>query len=241
MFSFRPYPKGELDDKMKWLKNFERLLEIQRNIVWPPVTELDPKVYIPEFLKGAISRQPCERLIVSPRRQIILEGSLHMIDSNKPQEMYVILFDDMLLVTRRKKGLHKKKSSLTENWPSSCSRGSTGGESALRYIVYKQPLSLDRFFIHDVTPHESAASKLEAAFVLVNLNRFQQIVAVYTFQAQTEQIKQTWLLKLRDTQDKWKRTLQNTVFRTQRLPSSATTPPKGTQFLRESSLHREYP
>ncbi len=38
----------ELDDKMKWLKNFERLLEIQRNIVWPSVFDLDPKVYIPE-------------------------------------------------------------------------------------------------------------------------------------------------------------------------------------------------
>jgi hypothetical protein len=38
----------ELDDKMRWLKNFERLLEIQRNIVWPSVLELDPKVFIPE-------------------------------------------------------------------------------------------------------------------------------------------------------------------------------------------------
>ncbi|XP_013793239.2 pleckstrin homology domain-containing family G member 5-like, partial [Limulus polyphemus] len=38
----------ELDDKMKWLKNFERLLEIQRNIIWPSITELDPKVFIPE-------------------------------------------------------------------------------------------------------------------------------------------------------------------------------------------------
>lgn len=38
----------ELDDKMKWLKNFERLLEIQRNIQWPPVIELDPKVFIPD-------------------------------------------------------------------------------------------------------------------------------------------------------------------------------------------------
>jgi hypothetical protein len=28
---------------MKWLKNFDRLLEIQRNIVWPSVLELDPK------------------------------------------------------------------------------------------------------------------------------------------------------------------------------------------------------
>lgn len=38
----------ELDDKMKWLKNFERLLEIQRNILWPSVCDLDPKVFIPE-------------------------------------------------------------------------------------------------------------------------------------------------------------------------------------------------
>lgn len=36
---------------MKWLKNFERLLEIQRNIVWPSVQELDPKIFVPDFLK----------------------------------------------------------------------------------------------------------------------------------------------------------------------------------------------
>ena len=28
---------------MKWLKNFERLLEIQRNVVWPGVMEMEPK------------------------------------------------------------------------------------------------------------------------------------------------------------------------------------------------------
>ncbi len=41
---------------MKWLKNFDRLLEIQRNIVWPPVLEMDPKQFYPEFLKAALSR-----------------------------------------------------------------------------------------------------------------------------------------------------------------------------------------
>ncbi|GLG97377.1 hypothetical protein R5R35_009368 [Gryllus longicercus] len=207
----------ELDDKMKWLKNFERLLEIQRNIVWPSVFELDPKIYVPEFLKPALTRQPCDRIIVSPRRQIIIEGSLQLWDSGKPQEMFVVLFDDMLLITRRKKGLSKKKSSLSENWASSCSRGSSSNESSMRYIVYKQPLSLDRFFIHDITVPESASCRLEAAFVLVSLNRFQQVVTIHTFQAPSDQVKQTWLLKLRDTQDKWKRTLQNTVFRSPRL------------------------
>ena len=65
---FHPLYLGDLDDKMKWLKNFERLLEIQRNVVWPGVMELEPKNYYPEFLKTALMKQPCERLIVSPRR-----------------------------------------------------------------------------------------------------------------------------------------------------------------------------
>ncbi|XP_076358541.1 uncharacterized protein LOC143251073 [Tachypleus tridentatus] len=206
----------ELDDKMKWLKNFERLLEIQRNIIWPSITELDPKAFIPEFLKAPLSKQPCERLIVSPKRQIVLEGPLQLLDSGKPTEMYVVLFDDMLLITRRKKGLHKKKSSITENWASSCSRGSTSQEGGFKYVVHKQPLSLDRFFIHDVSPQDGAANNLKQAFVLVLLNRFQQVVAVHTFQASNESVKATWLSKLKDTIDKWKRTLQNTVFRSNR-------------------------
>ena len=47
---------GELDDKMKWLKNFERLLEIQRNIMWPSVLDLDPKTFIPD-VSGFFFRQ----------------------------------------------------------------------------------------------------------------------------------------------------------------------------------------
>jgi len=66
----------------------------------------------------------------------------------------------------------------------------------MRYIVYKQPLSLDRFFLHDVPVTEAVTAKLEYAFVMVNLNRFQQIVAVYTFLAQSDQAKVQFLLKL---------------------------------------------
>lgn len=38
----------ELDDKMRWLKNFERLLEIQKNIVWPTVYDMAESKLIPE-------------------------------------------------------------------------------------------------------------------------------------------------------------------------------------------------
>lgn len=116
----------ELDDKMRWLKNFERLLEIQRNILWPSVLDMEPKVFVPEvsdwpvrpshplqFLKSLLAKQPCERLVLSPRRQVVLEGPLAVLDSGKPVEMYVFLFDDLLLVTRRKKGLGKKVSATS--------------------------------------------------------------------------------------------------------------------------------
>ena len=49
-----------------------------------------------------------------------------------------------------------QKSSIGENWPvagrlsSGSSGGSTGSDVSMKYIVYKQPLSLDRFFIHEV-------------------------------------------------------------------------------------------
>lgn len=36
-----------------------------------------------------------------------------VLDSGKPVEMYVFLFDDLLLITRRKKGLGKK---VGANW-----------------------------------------------------------------------------------------------------------------------------
>jgi len=86
-----------------------------------------------------------------------------------------------------------QKSSLTENWQSACGKsGSAGGntsETNHRYIVYRQPISLDRFFIHDIGEGENASAKLDYAFVLVSLNRFQQIIAVHTFQAPAEQVK----------------------------------------------------
>ena len=37
-----------LEAKMKWLKNYERVQEIQQQIFWQPITELDPRAFIPE-------------------------------------------------------------------------------------------------------------------------------------------------------------------------------------------------
>ena len=40
---------------------------VSKNIILG-VMEMEPKQFYPEFLKTALLKQPCERLIVSPRR-----------------------------------------------------------------------------------------------------------------------------------------------------------------------------
>jgi len=35
---------------MNWLKNYERIIAIEQQLVWQPVTELDPRTYVPEVI-----------------------------------------------------------------------------------------------------------------------------------------------------------------------------------------------
>jgi len=37
-----------LEAKMMWLKNFERIQEIQQQVIWQPITETEPRAFIPE-------------------------------------------------------------------------------------------------------------------------------------------------------------------------------------------------
>ena len=74
----------------------------------------------------------------------------------------------------------------------------------MKYVVYKQPLSLDRFFIHEVSSSEANMAKLENAFILINLNRFQQIVSVQTFQAESEQLRVSITLQIQSRNRLWK-------------------------------------
>jgi len=39
-----------LEAKMMWLKNFERIQEIQQQVIWQPITETEPRAFIPEVL-----------------------------------------------------------------------------------------------------------------------------------------------------------------------------------------------
>ncbi|KRY36975.1 Pleckstrin homology domain-containing family G member 7 [Trichinella spiralis] len=75
-----------IDESIKWLHNFERLQELQRQLIWPTLTEMDSKAYIPEILRETVSRQFCESSIAHPNRQLMHEGLLYCIENQKPSE-----------------------------------------------------------------------------------------------------------------------------------------------------------
>ena len=117
----------------------------------------------------------------------------------------------------------EQQSSLSEKWATTCSKvgaasssASSSHEGLYKYVVYKEPLSLDRFYIHDVTAQEGAgkshlhpvitdflllsflcslfpffheASNLKHGFVVICTNRFQQVTTCHTFQAHGDKEK----------------------------------------------------
>ncbi|XP_025107380.1 uncharacterized protein LOC112572072 isoform X2 [Pomacea canaliculata] len=190
----------QLEEKMKWIKNVERVQEIQRQIVWPTVTDLDPRSVIPDCLKASLSKQPCERLLTCPTRQLLHEGPLTLLESPKPIEVHLFLFDDLLLITKIKKTQRKQKQGGSEGGAKSPS-GTVADRAA--YVVFRQPLPMDRFVIHDIAPPDASASGLKNVLVLVHISRFQQVIGVFTLQAISEPAKMAWLNHLREAKEKF--------------------------------------
>ena len=50
-----------MEDKMRWAKNYERLQEIQRQLMWPPVTDFDHRIFIPEVSSLIIAQSVTEQ------------------------------------------------------------------------------------------------------------------------------------------------------------------------------------
>uniref|UniRef100_A0A1I8AZP4 DH domain-containing protein n=1 Tax=Meloidogyne hapla TaxID=6305 RepID=A0A1I8AZP4_MELHA len=137
-----------IDDSVQWLHNFERLQQLQRQIVWPSVIELEPKTYIPDFLKNAVSKQFCENFVAHPRRKLLHEGHLEFIENGRTSDCYCFLFNDMFLVTKVKKVATKSKRNSNSGLTSSISSGTASNANGLLnankiFIVHRQPLPLD--------------------------------------------------------------------------------------------------
>ncbi|KHJ48722.1 hypothetical protein D918_01026 [Trichuris suis] len=176
-----------IDDSIKWLHNFERLQELQKQLIWPTLSELDPKAYIPDILKETVARQFCESSIARPNRQLNYEGLLYCIENQKPCEVYLFLFNDMLLVTKIKKNTLRSKKIHPENWA-----GNT-----CKFVVQHQPVPLDSCVFCDIGPKDS--KDVKHAFALLHVTQFSQLIALYTLYAPTKECKETWIRRFQDS------------------------------------------
>ncbi|XP_077862369.1 pleckstrin homology domain-containing family G member 7-like [Saccoglossus kowalevskii] len=187
----------EMEGKVKWLTNFERLRELQQLIAWPSVDEMDSKSFIPEFLRSRLNKQSCNTILTSPKRTLLHEGPMLLSAENaKSMETYLFLLDDVLLVTKMRK-ISKKKSSITGEMGmmSMSSQSLPHKKDGVLFTVCKQPISVDRMEVIEVEPQD--ANGLKHAFVILHINRYQQVQTVLTFQAGNSNLRNKWLTHLR--------------------------------------------
>ncbi|CAE1176857.1 unnamed protein product [Acanthosepion pharaonis] len=233
----------ELEDKMKWLKNYERVREIHQQLIWPTINEIDPRVFIPDFMKHMLQKQPCEKLLTCPKRQLIFEGQLSLLETTKTIDAYVFLFDDILIITKYKKPPRKhQRQTISEvgqrqNMVSTLDRGT--------FTVYRQPIALDRLIMHDLTSSEAISCGLKNTFILLHISRFQQVIGVYTLQTNNDSTKNQWVSSLKEAKEKYAEKhgqyQDNQSDRTSTEATSLRSEPSSEKFPEWNSLKCSHP
>uniref|UniRef100_A0A915PE91 DH domain-containing protein n=1 Tax=Setaria digitata TaxID=48799 RepID=A0A915PE91_9BILA len=176
-----------IDDSVQWLHNFERLQQLQNSVIWPSIIELEARTFIPDFLRVALSRQFCENLLAHPRRKLIHEGHLDLVENGRTCDCYAFLFNDMFLLTKMKKCTRIKK-------------GTTQLTKSEQYIVQKQPIPLDSCVFCDADSNDATTlMSLKFAFVIIHLTRYYQVVSIFTLQAASKYDKELWIGKFQES------------------------------------------
>ncbi|XP_016338647.1 pleckstrin homology domain-containing family G member 7 [Sinocyclocheilus anshuiensis] len=187
----------DLDGKVKWLDNYQKVKQLKEALVWLPVWERDKRAHVPENLKHLLKAVTLENLV--SHRSLLHDGKLVLIENAKMHEVYLFLFDEFLLITKIKRS--KKRSGMVESSPL---RSAAGQELELllqescSFIVLDQPISLDRLQLKNIDQLNATASGLPNSFIIMHQNRYQQCIGVFILQAQTESVKKAWVSEIED-------------------------------------------
>ncbi|XP_031420138.1 pleckstrin homology domain-containing family G member 7 [Clupea harengus] len=185
----------DLEGKVKWLDNYQKVKQLKEALVWLPVWERDKRAYVPENLKHLLKAVTLENLIT--HRSLLHEGRLVLIENAKLHEVFLFLFDEFLLVTKLKR--NKKRSGGADQIQP---RPGPGQEleqllqEGCSFTVLDQPVSLDRLQLKNVDQLNATASGLPHSFIIMHQNRYQQCIGVFILQAYSEAVKKTWMTEI---------------------------------------------
>ncbi|XP_038666904.1 pleckstrin homology domain-containing family G member 7 isoform X2 [Scyliorhinus canicula] len=209
----------DLEGKVKWLESFQKFQQIQEMIVWPPIWERNKKVFLPESLRHLLKDNMAEGLLSPVNRQLLNEGRLSLAGATKFLDVYLFLFDDLLLITKIKSA--KKKpgaldASLRSPSPNPELHGL--GRDGTVCSVLDQPIPLDRLELKNIDPFHSAGCGLQNAFLVIHQNRYQQCIGIFTLQAPSEAVKKTWLSDIKTAATAYRNVIEPPQPLLRRLP-----------------------
>ncbi|GAA6101698.1 pleckstrin homology domain-containing family G member 7 isoform X1 [Tachysurus ichikawai] len=148
-------------------------------------------------LKHLLKAVTLENLV--SQRSLRYEGKLTLAENSKPNDVYLFLFDEFLLITKVKR--NKKKSVVGEVLPV---RSAAGQEleqllqEGCSFTVLDQPISLDRLQLRNIDQLNATASGLPCSFIIMHQNRYQQCIGVFILQAPSESVKKAWLSEIEE-------------------------------------------
>ncbi|KAL7878685.1 hypothetical protein AOLI_G00096590 [Acnodon oligacanthus] len=187
----------DLDGKVKWLDNYQKVKQLKEALVWLPVWEREKRAHVPESLRHLIKAVTLENLVSN--RALLYEGKLILTENAKLHEVYLFLFDEFLLITKIKRS--KKKSGGVDTHPLHPVVGQELGQllqEGCSFTVLDQPISLDRLQLRNIDQLNATASGLPYSFIVMHQNRYQQCIGVFVLQAQTESAKKVWLSEIEE-------------------------------------------
>ncbi|XP_026220648.1 pleckstrin homology domain-containing family G member 7 isoform X2 [Anabas testudineus] len=187
----------DLEGKVKWLDNYQKVKQLRDALVWLPVWERDKRAFIPENLKHLLKPVTLENLI--SHRSLLHEGKLVLTENTKLIDVFMFLFDEFLLITKIKR--NKKRSMGPEQNPLRLPQKLDLELDLLlkegcTFMVLDQPVSLDRLQLKNIDQLNASTSGLPHSFIIMHQNRYQQCIGAFILQAASESAKKVWMSKI---------------------------------------------
>lgn len=185
----------DLEGKVKWLDNYQKVKQLRDALVWLPVWERDKRAFIPESLKHLLKAVTLDNLI--SHRSLLHEGKLVLTENTKLIDVYLFLFDEFLLITKIKR---TKKRSVSSEQNHLRLQQNLELDQLLKegctFTVLDQPISLDRLQLKNIDQLNASTSGLPHSFIIIHHNRYQQCIGAFILQAASESAKREWMTKL---------------------------------------------
>ncbi|XP_068595978.1 pleckstrin homology domain-containing family G member 7 [Brachionichthys hirsutus] len=184
----------DLEGKVKWLDNYQKVKQLRDALLWLPVWERDKRAFIPENLKHLLKAVTLENLI--SHRSLLHEGKLVLTENTKLIDVYLFLFDEFLLITKIKR--NKKRSVGPDQNPPRLQNLELDQllKEGCTFTVVDQPVSLDRLQLKNIDQLNASTSGLPYSFIVMHQNRYQQCVGAFVLQAASEATKRVWMSKI---------------------------------------------